>query len=273
VRGTVLRVETDNYVIVLGAEGVRTIPWRNVARIEAAISVPAQNLPASATHDTSPENGLAARASACCVDELAPEAPDGPRAADWAQPSLGWDLRAEGISLFKHYTVAGRGAWYAGEGVGGGGSVSVHFRGPAWLSSGVGVHWTELELGVSDSLQYVDWREGAQYRTNFLQNQLSAIVGLHFASGHFGADGAHSPWSGAVFGVAWLPTYVRFFGSEDFEASGKFHPAGLRFTADWGRVSTSAKGLLPGLRASITWLPYIGTLPTMVAVGLGAVFY
>ena len=44
-------------------------------------------------------------------------------------------------------------------------------------------------------------------------------------------------------------------------------------TADWGRVSPGRKGRTPGVRAFITWLPYVGHLPTAVSFGLGTVFY
>ena len=76
-----------------------------------------------------------------------------------------------------------------------------------------------------------------------------------------------------VVGVAWVPTYVRFFGSTDFDSTGKLHPAGLRMTLDWGRISPARKGRVPGLRAAFTWLPYVGDLPTLISFGLGAVFY
>jgi len=125
---------------------------------------------------------------------------------------------------------------------------------------------------VSDSLHYVSWREGAPLQTTFFEDQASFIIGAHLASGHWGSDG-DAPWAGVVFGVAWLPTYVRLFGSDDFGSSGKFHPAGVRLTVDWGRIALGSKGLLPGLRASLTWLPYVDNLPTAVAVGLGTVFY
>jgi len=64
------------------------------------------------------------------------DAGDGP-VANWSGLSVGWDIRAEAISLFKHYTIGGQGAWYSGQGAGGGASLSLHFRPPAALSSGV----------------------------------------------------------------------------------------------------------------------------------------
>jgi len=44
-------------------------------------------------------------------------------------------------------------------------------------------------------------------------------------------------------------------------------------SVDWGRVSPTSKGLVPGLRAFLTWLPYVGSLPTSVSAGVGCVFY
>lgn len=262
-RGTLLRVEPDNYVLLLGVEGVRTIPWRSVARVESA----AEALAAAGKPEPS-----AALLAPCCADERASEAV---RASEdtWADLSLGWDLRAEGVSLFKHYTVANGGVWYTGEGWGGAASLSLHFRAPTWLGSSTGSRWTELELGLGDSLYSISWKEGPEYRTRFLENQTSLILGAHFASGHWSPESAGAPWSGVVVGVAWVPTYVRFFGSTDFDATGQFHPAGLRMTLDWGRIAPSRNGRVPGLRVAITWLPYVGDLPTLLSFGLGAVFF
>jgi len=260
-RGTVLRVEKGNYVLLLGVEGVRTIPWRTVSRVENA-SDPAHSETEAGASPSAP----------CCTEDVLNEAEPEPGADRWAAVSLGWDLRLEGVSLFKHYTVGGQGTWYGGEGWGGGGSLSLHFRGPASLGGGTAVRWAEFELGVTDSIHSVTWKEGAPNETKFTQNQLSLILGAHIASGRWGSA-AGSPWSGVVFGLAWLPTYVRFFGSGDFDATGQFHVAGLRATVDWGRVSPTNKGLVPGMRASLTWLPYIGNLPTAVSLGLGCVFY
>ena len=263
-RGTLLRVEPGNYVLLLGIEGVRTIPWRVVERVENA----AESRANAGKGDGQPGVALLAP---CCGDELADD--DSIAAEDaWANLSLGWDLRAEGASLFKHYTVAERGVWYGGEGWGGGASISLHFRGPAWLGGGAS-RFADFELGVGDSLHSVSWKEGTEFQTDFLENETSLIIGAHLGAGHWSPAGGGAPWSGVVVGIAWVPTYVRFFGSTDFDSTGKFHPAGLRMTLDWGRISPTRKGRVPGLRAAFTWLPYVGDLPTLISFGLGAVFY
>jgi hypothetical protein len=249
-------------VLLLGIEGVRTIPWRSVQRIENAAEARA------AAGKSEPSVALLAP---CCAKEL-PDAEPRPPEDAWADLSIGWDLRGEAVSLFKRYTVDGQDVWYGGEGFGGGASISLHFRGPAWRGIG-GARWVEFELGVGDSLHSVSWKEGAAYQTKFLENQTSLILGGHFASGHWSSEAGGGPWSGVVFGVAWVPTYVQFFGSTDFDAAGRFHPAGLRATLDWGRVSPGRKGRMPGLRAVFTWLPYVGYLPTSVSFGLGTVFF
>jgi hypothetical protein len=260
-RGTLLRVEPGNYVLLLGIEGVRTIPWRLIERLDNA------NAAQAGAGRLDPGVALLAP---CCADELA-DADARPAEAAWASVSLGWDLRLEGVALFKRYTVAGREVWYGGEGYGGGASLSLHFRGPTWFGAGA-TRWTEFELGAGNSLHSVSWKQGAENQTRLLENQTSLILGAHFARGRWGTDGA-PPWSGIVLGVAWVPTYVRFFGSSEFDATGSFHPAGVRVTLDWGRLSPGRKGRVPGVRAFLTWLPYIGQLPTSVSFGLGAVFF
>jgi hypothetical protein len=191
----------------------------------------------------------------------------------WPGVSLGWDVHAEAISLFKHYTIGDVGAWYSGQGAGGGASVSLHFRPPAALAAGI-LRWIEFELGAGNSTHWVRWEEGegARPATDFVTNHTYAIIGAHLASGRW-SDAQGEPWSGAVLGLAWVPTYVHFFGNDDFVSGGKLNHAGLRLSVDWGRVSPTAKGQVPGLRAFLTWLPYVGSLPTAVSAGVGCVFY
>lgn len=190
----------------------------------------------------------------------------------WPGVSLGWDVHAEAISMFKHYTIAGREAWYSGQGAGGGVSVSLHFRPPAALAEGV-LRWVELEAGVGNSSHFVRWEEGERerQRSDFVDNRTYAIIGVHIATGRW--SGGDDPWSGAVLGLAWVPTYVHFFGNDEFTSGGKFHHAGLRLSVDYGRISPASKGLVPGLRAFLTWLPYVDSLPTSVSAGVGCVFY
>jgi hypothetical protein len=198
---------------------------------------------------------------------------DDARLQSWPGVSFGWDVHGEAISLFKRYTIGDREAWYSGQGAGGGVTASLHFR-PAAALSGGSLRWIEFELGIGNSTHFVRWEEGERERphTDFIDNQSSVIIGAHIASGRWSND-ADAPWSGAVFGVAWVPTYVHFFGNDDFVSGGKFHHAGVRVSVDWARVSATAKGRVPGLRAFLTWLPYIGSLPTAVSAGVGCVFY
>jgi hypothetical protein len=190
----------------------------------------------------------------------------------WSGLSFGWDLHGEAIALFKHYTVGERGAWYSGQGLGGGATASLHFRPAGALARGA-LRWVEFELGLGNSTHFVRWEEGEASRpeTEFVENQTYAILGVHLGSGRWPAG--DSAWSGAVLGLAWVPTYVYFFGNDDFESGGLFHHGGVRLSVDWGRVSPTSKGLVPGLRAFLTWLPYIGGLPTSVSAGVGCVFY
>jgi hypothetical protein len=211
-------------------------------------------------------------AAPAAQDAVDTDAADALALTSWPGISFGWDVHAEAVSMFKHYTIGERGAWYSGQGAGGGATASLHFRPPAALS-GSALNWIEFELGVGNSTHFVRWEEGERARphTDFVDNQTSAIIALHVATGRW--TGSRAPWSGAVLGLAWMPTYVHFFGNDDFVSGGKFHHAGLRVSVDWGRVSPTAKGRVPGLRAFLTWLPYIGSLPTAVSAGVGCVFY
>ena len=74
-------------------------------------------------------------------------------------------------------------------------------------------HWVRWEEG-----------EGARPGTNFVANQTYAIIGAHLASGRW-SGAAGEPWSGAVIGLAWVPTYVYFFGNNDFTSGGKLNHA------------------------------------------------
>lgn len=190
----------------------------------------------------------------------------------WPGLSFGWDVHAEAVALFKHYTIGTSGAWYSGQGAGGGATASLHFRPGGALARGV-LRWVEFELGVGNSTHFVSWEEGEETRpqTEFIENHTSAILGVHFGSGRWAAG--DSAWSGAVVGLAWVPTYVYFFGNDDFDSGGAFNHGGMRLSVDWGRISPTSKGLVPGLRAFLTWLPYVGSLPTSVSAGVGCVFY
>lgn len=212
-----------------------------------------------------------ARAQAQALDAPRPEEH---QSQLWPGASFGWDLRLEAISLFKRYTLAGEEAWFSGQGAGAGASASLHFRPPAAFAGGA-ARWVELELGVANATHWIAWKEGhgPRSRSDVVQSQSSVVAGLHFASGHWLGESDSAPWSGAVLGLAWLPTYVYFFGNDQFAGEGKFHPAGLRLTVDWGRIRPTAKGRVAGLRAALTWLPYVNSLPTAVSAGVGFVFY
>lgn len=231
----------------------------------ARADAPSLAAPSAAVRDDASDTGPGAG-----VDR-GPGEPDA--LGDWPGLSLGWAIHAEALSLFKHYTIGDIGAWYSGQGAGGGVSASLHFRPPAALAAGI-LQWLEFELGAGSSTHWVRWEQGAGARpeTDFVTNQTYAIIGAHIASGRWSGTSGE-PWSGAVLGLAWVPTYVHFFGNDDFASGGKLNHAGLRLSVDWGRVSPSAKGRVPGLRAFLTWLPYIGSLPTAVSAGVGCVFY
>jgi hypothetical protein len=227
--------------------------------------------PASARAEAPPAAWAPPPAGEAGADEAAAREQEA-RLDAWSGLSFGWDLHAEAIALFKRYTIGERQAWYSGQGLGGGATASLHFRPAGALRRGV-LRWVEFELGVGNSTHFVRWEEGEEARpqTEFVENQTYAILGVHLGSGRWPAG--DSAWSGAVVGLAWVPTYMYFIGNDDFDSGGLFNQGGVRLSVDWGRVSPTSKGLVPGLRAFLTWLPYIGSLPTSVTAGVGCVFY
>jgi hypothetical protein len=260
VQGTILSEDPGRHVILLEERGVRTIAWDDVQQILRSIPGPPP-VRALAPHESA-QNALDTGRTAP-LPELA-----------WAGVSLGWDARVEGSALLKSYAAGGAGAVLsAGGGVGASVSASLHFRAPATVLDGGGTSWLDFELGVGDAIRRDYWNEGAGLSTAFFENETSAIVGAHLARGRFQGLAHPVRWSGLVLGMAWVPTYVHFLGGSTFAAGGRLNPAGLRWTLDWGDVARTGIGRVPMVRLFVTWLPYVGALPTALSAGMGCVFF
>ena len=223
---------------------------------------------------------------------LAPvRAAEGPVEASDAESGaglfVGGDLRAEASGLFKSYTQSsGRTAWVGGPAGGVEASVSLHFRPPSgaddafsWDAGGAAnaansanaLRWIDFELGLATAQRYVSYAGGSGQRTSFFENDTAIIAAAHVAWGHLTSDDPRR-WSGAIVGLAWTPTAVFFFGNGQFTTGGRFNPAGVPAMVDLGSVADHGLGH-PLFRISLTWLPFVGDLPSEVVAGAGVVFY
>jgi hypothetical protein len=187
---------------------------------------------------------------------------------------LGGDIWADANVLLKHYTLTdGSSAWSSGAEVGAVASVSLHFRGPPAIDEDGGASWLECELGVGAGAHDGFWKVYGGASAGLVDGEIPLVVGLHYAIGHLRPTLTGVIWSGTLLGVAWVPTYVNFFGQGGSPSRGALNPAGIRLTADVGRLSVGRGGLMPMLRLVVGWLPDVGPLPTTFDAGVGCAFY
>ena len=268
VPGTVLSEERGKRVIVLGANGVVTIPWEDVDHVVSSVSPP--RAPSGASSAGWPERvGASSSAPADSVADALAAASD-----RMAGLSLGGDIRLDASVLFKHYRVAdGSDAWSSGAGAGAMASVSLHFRGSPAVTEDGGANWLELELGIGAGAHDGFWKVEAAASAGLVDLETLLIVSPHYALGHLRPTRAGVAWSGTVLGFGWVPTYVSFFGHGGSPSRGQLNPAGIRLTVDIGRLSTDGGWPAPMLRLVAGWLPHVGPLPTTIDAGVGCAFY
>jgi hypothetical protein len=267
VAGVILREEIGQRIIVLGANGAITIPWEDIDHVVRSASPP--RAPTGASAAESPES----------AGKSLPATREG--GADFRAASkriagvwLGGDIWADAGVLLKHYTLTdGASAWSSGAEVGAVASVSLHFRGPPAIDEDGSTNWLECDLGVGAGVHDGFWRVYRGASAGLVDGEIPLVVGLHYAIGHLRPTRTGVSWSGTLLGVAWVPTYVTFFGQGGSPSRGALNPAGIRLTVDVGRLSGEHGGLMPMLRLVAGWLPDVGPLPTTFDAGVGCAFY
>lgn len=188
----------------------------------------------------------------------------------WSGIFLEWDLRAFGIGLFKHYERAAQSAWSYG--LGGGVLVGASLRFQSEPNPASGLSFYTLQLGVEGSVGYDAWHQVSEGSASAIQQNLSLVLGGRIALGTTGpsADGRH--WSGVMIGLAWLPTYVDFYGKQ-ISSAATINPAGVRATVDIGGANGPGRGHSPLLRLALAYLPNVTRLPVAYVVSAGVVFF
>jgi hypothetical protein len=266
VAGVILRQEIGQGVVVLGADGAITIPWEDIDHVVTSAS------PARAPTDTSTPTYESTGKGSPATSE---------RGADFRAASkriagvwLGGDVWSDANVLLKHYTLTdGASAWSSGADVGALAFVSVHFRGPPVVDEDGETNWLECELGIGAGAHDGFWKAYGHASVGLVDGETPLAFGLHYAIGHLHPARDDVSWSGALLGLAWVPTYVNFFGQGGAPSRGALNPAGIRLTVDIGRFSVGHGGPMPMLRLVAGWLPDVGLLPTMFDAGIGCAFY
>ncbi|MGO9834912.1 MAG: hypothetical protein ACLP1X_11900 [Polyangiaceae bacterium] len=266
VAGIILRQDIGKGIVVLGANGTITIPWEDVDHVVSSASPP--RAPTDTSTPTYESTGKGSPATS-------------ERGADFRAASkriagvwLGGDAWADANVLLKHYTVTdGSSAWSSGADVGAMAFVSLHFRGPPVVDEDGETNWIECELGIGAGAHDGFWRAYGRGSVGFVDGETPLVVGLHYAVGHLHPARDDVSWSGALLGLAWVPTYVNYFGEGGAPSRGALNPAGIRLTIDVGRFSIGHGTPTPMLRLVLGWLPDVGPLPTTFDAGVGCAFY
>jgi hypothetical protein len=188
---------------------------------------------------------------------------------------VSFDVRGEIHSLFKIYGGGADG--------GGGGGVAADFEVARYVApdprSSI---WGGVALGAGLALHYDAWviggidpgvlgARGVQSGvTSFFEVEPSVFLGGRLGIGSFTGPSA---WRGVILGATWAPTYVYFTGTDRFGGAGTMHPAGIRLTADIGSLDGAREGREAIFRLTLTWLPHVNDLPTILTLGGGAAFY
>jgi hypothetical protein len=252
--GTVVHQERDRYVIIVTADATRTVSWDDVQCLT------------SNTRAAQPEP---TRARAASVETGAMRAEPEPH---WGGLALDWDIRLIGSGLWKRYADRGVAAWSWGAGGGVGLGTALHLRTAAALNRSRGISWFDFELGITDAVSFGNWRQVNRSAAAMVEQDTSLVLGTRLALGKTQTIAGVQHWSGVMVGIAWIPTYVDFFGSA-ITSKGTINPAGIRLTADFGSAAGPDLGHSPLLRIALSWLPYVGHLPTALSIGVGLVFY
>lgn len=242
--GTILHREPGSYVLIVSENETKTI---DAAEIEC-IAVGPGRLSTTRARQTTPERSV--------------DIPDeGSHSVDLA---FEWDLRVVGTTLMKRFTQSHVAAWSWGFGAG------VGFGGALHLRPGGGA--IDFELGVSGAVTYGTWRAVEGRSVAAVEQDTSLVLGLRLALGRRRSAVEGPGWSDVMLGVAWLPSYVDFYG-RDVRSKGTINLAGVRLSLDLGSALGPTLGHSSMLRLVLSFLPYVGSLPTAASFGAGFVFH
>jgi hypothetical protein len=173
---------------------------------------------------------------------------------------LEWDVRLAGNTYFKRYAERENSAWSWGMGAGIGFGAALHYAISAAGAAGAGpIHWSDLELGLAGTVTYGTWNQINAGQASVITQDVSLRVGTRFRLG--------GPDSGILIGIAWLPTYADFYGRQ-IKTPGAINPLGMRLAFDLGG-KPSAFRHAPVFRVALSYLPYVGKLPSMFGVSAG----
>lgn len=241
------RDDGHSLVVVDAAHHNRTISWDDIACMD--------------------QHAASAPASTPAQEPRAPQPPAAqPEPQDFAldeEPSerrfwLEWDVRFAGTTYWKRYTERDAAAWSWGMGGGLGFGATVHYA--LDIGAGLGpIHAADLELGVAGTVSYGRWHQINAGDAVMIEQDLSLRVGPRFRLG--------GPTSGFLAGISWLPTYVDFYGRQ-IKTPGTINPLGMRVTFDIGDERGTYRHTAV-LRVALSFLPYVGRLPSMFTLSAG----
>lgn len=251
--GTIVHQQAGHSIIIVSDAITQTLAWDEIKCIRTE---PPKPKAVSVSVSASPEEHRVAIAEP----------------AAWSGIFLEWDLRALGTGLLKHYERNGDEAWSWG--LGGGiafGAALRYQRGPT-LDRTSGIVLYILQLGIEASVSYASWHQVNAGSASIIQQDFSLALGGRVAIGETRAIADGQRVSGVMLGLAWLPTYVDFYGAQ-ISTHGKINPAGVRLTVDIGGAAGPGRGHASLLRLALVCLPYVGRLPTAYAVSAGVLFF
>jgi hypothetical protein len=189
----------------------------------------------------------------------------------WGGLALEWELRAVGAGLLKRYEQNGAtaGSWSAGGGIGAG--AALRYQSKAIPKAG-GVSWYTVDLGLGINMSFESWHQLGGQSATLIHQDIFLALGGRMALGPTRSTEDGLSWSGAMLGLAWLPTYSDFYGAR-IDGRSRINPAGVRLTVDIGGASGPHFGHSPMLRLAVAYLPYTSRLPSAFWLSAGVLFY
>ena len=244
--GAILFRDDGHSLIVVDAQHQnRTISWDDIACLD-------QHGVKAATPASKPV-GTVAPAGPPKPDASSTDEADNSERSVW----LDWDVRFAGTSFWKRYVQQDAAAWSWGMSGGIAFGATLHYA--IGAAGGLDpIRWSDVELGLSGTVTYGAWHQINAGEASLIEQDFSLRLGARLRIG--------GPHSGVVAGISWLPTYVDFYGRQ-IKTPGIIHPLGMRVTLDLGDAASNRHSTL--FRVALSYLPYIGQLPSMFCVSAG----